>query len=694
MSEVRLRSHLDSRSRSILMLLLQSEMPLTASDIASRLSMTPRTVRYRLRVAEKWLQSRGARLVAKPGWGTLIDAPRQTKKRLIRELSGLTGYAPLLSRTERLHVLTLYLLTSNLPLLAQQMACELSVSRSTVLKDLDSVAKWLRKYDLSLVRRPNFGFTVSGREKDFQEAIVNLLLESIGEAFLLPSCTGSKATQSALTWSNAGIQHYARAFLDNLDLRHSRLLVALAATDIDMRFTDRAYIVTVLHLAILMQRARQGRHLDVSPEFIEQVKKRQEFLVAKKVAERVKDYTGVSLTESDVAYIAMRFLGAERAQGVGTTAGKKAENEGIAPEVPTIVRTILERVSFSLHPCLLVDQELIHNLVADLTWLLEHLRYDMPIRNPLLMNIRRQYPRIYQVAWESCTFLGDRLRKPVPMEVVGYITMHLAAAMERLRVPRRANRRVLIVCHAGIATASLLESRIQAEFPQVEIVGVVSASEVEKSPDLSEIDAIISTVPVEVRDLPTIVVNPLLNDESIAKLRAFLSKEDAPIASRKQAVLYKTNEPSLPHLLTADTIRLKIPVHSWPEVVSRAGKLLLDIGAIEASYIQAMKDMILQYGPYMVAWPGIALLHALPENGVKQVCMSLVTLREPVAFGHPNHDPVDIAIALGAVDNYSHLKALGQLQQLLETQEAVDKIHNAVDVYQVVDLISNSFFNE
>lgn len=115
-------------------------------------------------------------------------------------------------------------------------------------------------------------------------------------------------------------------------------------------------------------------------------------------------------------------------------------------------------------------------------------------------------------------------------------------------------------------------------------------------------------------------------------------------------------------LINLKTIKLKADADNWKEAVHIAGRSLLDLQAIEPRFIEAMIYTILDFGPYMVLWPGVALLHARPEDGVRHLCLSLTTFRKPVKFGHPQHDPVDIAIVLGAVDNRAHIPALLELK--------------------------------
>ncbi len=136
-------------------------------------------------------------------------------------------------------------------------------------------------------------------------------------------------------------------------------------------------------------------------------------------------------------------------------------------------------------------------------------------------------------------------------------------------------------------------------------------------------------------------------------------------------------------LLTKDTILLNVKARDWENVTDIAGKMLLDTDAIEPHYIEAMKDTIRQLGPYVVIAPGIALLHSRPVNDVKRICMSLVTLDPPIKFGHPNNDPVKIVVALGGVDENSHMDALMEIANILSEEENITKIIAATTVEDI-----------
>lgn len=127
----------------------------------------------------------------------------------------------------------------------------------------------------------------------------------------------------------------------------------------------------------------------------------------------------------------------------------------------------------------------------------------------------------------------------------------------------------------------------------------------------------------------------------------------------------------------------------WKEVVAETGKLLLEAGQIEKRYIEAMKQSIIDNGPYVVIGKGIALLHARPEDGVKENCLSLITLAEPVEFGNKNNDPVKIAFAFGTVDNEKHVKTISELSVVLMEESAVDNIAEMGSAGEILSYIED-----
>jgi PTS system ascorbate-specific IIA component len=96
-------------------------------------------------------------------------------------------------------------------------------------------------------------------------------------------------------------------------------------------------------------------------------------------------------------------------------------------------------------------------------------------------------------------------------------------------------------------------------------------------------------------------------------------------------------------------------VEDWREAVRTAAGLLVDLGVADAAYVEACVASVEKNGPYIVLTKGVALAHAQVEVGVTSEGIGLLRLAEPVAFGHPANDPVDLVFAFSTSGGDAHL---------------------------------------
>ena len=145
--------------------------------------------------------------------------------------------------------------------------------------------------------------------------------------------------------------------------------------------------------------------------------------------------------------------------------------------------------------------------------------------------------------------------------------------------------------------------------------------------------------------------------------------------------------PRLSDLLGAEAIRIGEPAADWRAAVRLAGDALAATGATTPAYTDEMVATVEQLGPYIVIAPGIALAHSRPSPAVKRPGLSLVTLREPVAFGHRANDPVRLVIGLAAVDEEGHVTALSTLAEFLSDEERRERLMRATSPAEVTSSV-------
>ncbi|MBS6392704.1 MAG: PTS sugar transporter subunit IIA [Veillonella sp.] len=144
----------------------------------------------------------------------------------------------------------------------------------------------------------------------------------------------------------------------------------------------------------------------------------------------------------------------------------------------------------------------------------------------------------------------------------------------------------------------------------------------------------------------------------------------------------------LQDLLSEDNVSFRYPAETWEDVIRHGGQLMVDAGFTDPTYTEAMIDVVRDMGPYIVLAPGLAMPHARPEMGAKQVGTALVTLEKPIDFGSPENDPVSVAIFLCAPNKDEHIQLLTDIATLFEDEEFLDAAVNFESIEDVQSFLA------
>jgi mannitol operon transcriptional antiterminator len=320
--------------------------------------------------------------------------------------------------------------------------------------------------------------------------------------------------QTAATPPTSAIETDLDRYLDRLDLSAFRAILSHELRDLDEG--DPTVTAAALYLAIVADRIRDGRAVRLGGGRLRSLLDHPASASAARIAAAVELAIGVPLGRTDVAAITESLL------GLTQLANLDAQPEAI--DVRYIDRVIAAAAA-RIHPSLAADEQLRSSLSEHVRRLHVRLRFGLPISNPLQQEVRRRYPDVYRAAGEILAEIGPLIGTETPIEEVGLLTMYLAGSLERHRL--RPKVRVTVVCPAGMATAWILVSRLVAEFPQIEVIRVVSKAGFETEPG-EEPDLVVSTIPLaEPQQAPlSIVVSPLLREADVRRLGRLLAGLD------------------------------------------------------------------------------------------------------------------------------------------------------------------------
>jgi mannitol operon transcriptional antiterminator len=687
---------------------MNSSTAVSISYIAKELSISARTVRYDLDKIDEFLVfNKLPQLFRKPNVGISYEQSEDIINCATEKLRKINNYQCILSKQERTYIILSELLQQKDYMTIDLLTEKLMVSRSTLVKDLEEVRKWLKDNNLELNSQRKHGIKIVGDEKYLRRASIELLTKIMDVSAML-----SKANSTVISRSSIPIHWKIKKMFEDIDIEFIENCVIVVEKQLGMIFSDEAFYGLVVHIAMAIKRIKLGRDIIMPYKELHAFEITKEFTTAAYIAKMMEEHFSIYIPYDEIGYITVHLLGSN--SSVFNPIGKADW-----AKLQTLTGDIVKNISnLTKYKNLLEDKQLFNGVLDHLTPALYRLKHDLKLKNPVLTEIKESYEELFQVVKIGVGPIEKYAKKTFSDEEIGYFTLHFGAAIERIKDKKQTYKRVLVVCSTGLGTAKILSTKIMQKY-NVCIVDTVAYHQVSEVLKSVEVDLIITTLSVEFKDIVSVKVSPFLTERDIENLNKYLKQYKTHTADMLDEIIEaihknceivnynnliedlskilkvekKQNEegvvqPVLSELLNEKTIELNVNAKDWEESILIGGKILEDEGLIEHRYIAAMIDTVKDMGPYIVIAEGIAMPHARPEAGAKGIGMALVTLKNPVNFGNEENDPVKIVIFLCAIDTVSHLKALSELMGLLEDETFIELANNSTDKNEIINYIA------
>lgn len=131
---------------------------------------------------------------------------------------------------------------------------------------------------------------------------------------------------------------------------------------------------------------------------------------------------------------------------------------------------------------------------------------------------------------------------------------------------------------------------------------------------------------------------------------------------------------------------------NWEEAVEASCKPLIEDGAIEHSYVEAIIANVKKYGPYIVIAPNICIPHAQEGViGVNETAVCFMRTKNPVHFSDDLEQDARLFFVLASTNNEIHLQNLSDMVGLIEDENVVDKLLKAEckeDLEEIVEILN------
>ena len=485
---------------------MSQDGPRSTSDLATDLVLSERAVRYRLSSAENYFGSFGASLVRQRGTGLFVEVTKEQREAIMADLGERSETPRVYAPDERQHLLLDALLWNHPNTIAlDRLNEDLEVSKTSARRDLRRCEPWLERMGLPIVRKSGKGIALLGSEQRVRRALVQLFLEAV-PADVLDELLNNPFEDASLIQVRvpAGLQDRFGS------LSIYECAQGLAQSPLRERLgSGNSELVYTLYLAITEARVAQDQGIDLEPGQYRSLIDHPASKTVRGLATTLTSLGRPELNDHEIAGLTEYLLGFDALKEAPTN----------SEDTEALVDQILAVATERLHQALVGDALLRRSLSAHFARLSVRLSYGLPVHNPLAAEVAERYPDVQEVVAEVGPIIEAHFGGVMNEDELGFVTMYICGAMERANL--RPRRRAMVVCPSGMATAWVLVSRLQAEFPELSLVQVLSAVEYEQQ-DTSDFNIVISTVSVPEIDAPVIVVNPLLSSSDVQRLASML----------------------------------------------------------------------------------------------------------------------------------------------------------------------------
>jgi transcriptional antiterminator/mannitol/fructose-specific phosphotransferase system IIA component len=664
------------RQQNIIRALLNAHGKSTLNELAEKTSLSPRVIRYNMDVVRSWLQCYKVEFINRPGYGIEVVASQQIKSDLLQDLNSMEGGDIVLSRKQRVRIILLNLLTTESPLTAKHLAEVEEFSRSTLFKDIREMEVWLEGYQIKLMRQSSKGMWIEGAEESRRFALARLLHEELGDEAWYRL---SRYFLEHDKLSGFPVSARFRRFIETLDLYFSRTLIRYIEENLGVRLAAVSQVEIMVYLAIAISNAHEGHQIAGNAD--EKMVTSIEYAAAQTITYRIERQYRLVLNDKEKEVIASLIKSSKLDPPDVPVSQDVVKFYEASQSSIKLAQELINFCSMRLHPMIKIDELLINELSNHLDYAIFRLNHHIPIRNAYLKTLQEKYAQIFRVAESSVFLLNKEVHLPIPAEEIGYITMYLLSALERLRTEEDSRLTAVIVNDGVRSKSSLLKSRLEVEFPNLNVTQVINTFQGIPGGKINA-EMIISTVPVDNAQLPVIQVSPFLEVDDIKNIQRWIAEKSHTRTRRKLRDLNQQNSlvdlVVLPHVVILDT------AERWQDIVAAASQPLIKSGCIQPRYIDAMVDLIENHGFYMYMGSGVLLLHAKPTDGVDELCISLLKLKSPFHFEDQRIPDIDVIFVLGATDDNSHLTSLFQLNELIQFPLFMESIRQAAQPTDVI----------
>ncbi len=613
-------------------------------DLAERLGVSTRSVRNYIQSIQDFLKTQklSSCLAVSDGEIAFTGSP-EISETLLSAAVDNDFYLYRLSPEERTQIISLYLLISSDYCNLNELSEKFHASRTTLLKDMEQVKRQLALNGVTFHPAMNKGYLLQAEEFQRREVIFRLIRSSKGAVFSL----------------QREVNIYERFLYDEWNLEDYFPVIRKLLLDTEQRYgldaNDASFEELLFMLSLIVHRLRGHQLIEEYSPSEKPFENPFVYELAGHLLEQLANHYDFSYNDAETGFLASRIY---YSRFYDSCYPENAKNIRMHMALITFLMKIANDISIPVHE----DTNIINQLENHLKDIEKAYSKGITLENDYTEQMIAEYPDLYQLILRYLFILESAYGHPYSRDNTAVLLIYLVVAINR-HSKKNQPPGVILVCHTGIGTANFLAEQLNSYF-NIRILAITSNHKLADVKKLYQYDLILSTISLQEPEDTWVKVSPMLTEKDILKLQKIFVDMNRCKNQLHLSPADFSQEETYFNVLIEANIRLDIGCADWQSVITQSAAPLLAEGSIDNRYVSAMIQSCKTNGAYFVYCPGVALAHAGADDGVHAFGLSLTRLKQPVIFGHKQHDPVSWCICMAVPEQDEKLYQVLRLMNL------------------------------
>src|SRR5699024_2952382 len=240
----------------------------------------------------------------------------------------------------------------------------------------------------------------------------------------------------------------------------------------------------------------------------------------------IEERFNLILPKKEIEYLYIHFV----STGIMNEVSNIPRNE----EVDKMIQHMLDNVQRVFYLDLQSDEALKENIYLHLLTSINRYKYKMNIRNPMLEEIKQNYPFAFDIGVVASKMIEKDLKVQVSESEIGYLALHFEMALNRNNIDEK-KLNIILVCNSGLTSSQLIKYKLIQNFRnQIQITEIIELYNIEKA-NINKADIIISPVPINHDiNIPILYVSPILSQNNINMIQRYIDLK--PLDNKEQLI--------------------------------------------------------------------------------------------------------------------------------------------------------------